>query len=157
MTAAEDAANAIHNEIMRECSHDPYLTPSGGIECRSCGGHFALVLKPRLAKVIPITNELEKDYCPKCHRRFADATDFRDCSSAGLGRLCLTKYAPRNPDEAEKDCLAWANLATAALTVEQARKRYVCRICGKRADGPLTMDFGKEFAHTACLPPPPGR
>ena len=54
MNAEEDAANAIHNEIMRECSHDPYLTPSGGIECRSCGGHFALVLKPRLAKVIPL-------------------------------------------------------------------------------------------------------
>ena len=57
-----------------------------------------------------------------------------------------------------------------SLTVEEARTARVCRICGKpipRVPGPkdwpflfgecvypppaLTLNFGKEFAHTDCL------
>lgn len=54
------------------------------------------------------------------------------------------------------------------LTVEQARKKRVCRLCEQpvgsvgMADAPfdfqrqivpirVTYDFGKEFAHTKCL------
>lgn len=60
-----------------------------------------------------------------------------------------------------------------SLTLEEARARRVCRVCG----GPievgvqpagwkddygamvwpvaLTLDFGREFAHTGCLAPTP--
>ncbi len=59
------------------------------------------------------------------------------------------------------------------MTVEEARVKSVCRICGKSMALPqgttpkgwthefyemtyplrITMDFGDEFAHTDCLPP----
>lgn len=46
----------------------------------------------------------------------------------------------------------WSMSALEPLTVEQARGQKVCRICRGRADGPLTLNYGAEFAHTACLP-----
>jgi hypothetical protein len=57
------------------------------------------------------------------------------------------------------------------MTVEEARKNRVCRICGEPLPVPvaprdwtiafgemvypvaITLEFGDEFAHTACLPP----
>jgi hypothetical protein len=57
------------------------------------------------------------------------------------------------------------------MTVEEARASSVCRICGKNINVPtgqpkgwesefgemvyplaITLNFGDEFAHTACLP-----
>lgn len=47
-----------------------------------------------------------------------------------------------------------------AMTVEQARDRGVCRLCGetiRAASGnvvsptKVTYDFGREYAHTECL------
>ena len=37
------------------------------------------------------------------------------------------------------------------MSVDEARSKNVCRICGKTADGPLTMNYGAEYAHTKCL------
>lgn len=44
--------------------------------------------------------------------------------------------------------------AAVPLTVAEAREKRVCRICEKPANGPLTLDFGAEFAHTDCLSRP---
>lgn len=35
--------------------------------------------------------------------------------------------------------------------VAAARAACVCRICGKPASQPFTLDFGREYAHTECL------
>jgi hypothetical protein len=54
MTSEEDAANAIKNDEMMACAHDPYRMDDGGIVCRKCGGRFGLLLLSRLAPVYPI-------------------------------------------------------------------------------------------------------
>lgn len=38
-----------------------------------------------------------------------------------------------------------------AMTVEQARKARICRICHGPDDPPFTYNYGKEYAHTKCL------
>lgn len=57
------------------------------------------------------------------------------------------------------------------MTVEEARKSKTCRICGEKIDLPagqpkgwesefremfypitITLNYGDEFSHTACLP-----
>ena len=45
------------------------------------------------------------------------------------------------------------NLAagSAVLSLAEARLRRCCRICGGPDDPPLTLNFGREYAHTACL------
>ena len=37
------------------------------------------------------------------------------------------------------------------LSVEDARQRNLCRLCGESASVPITLDYGKEFAHTSCV------
>ena len=63
MTAAEDAANAADNDRMEACCHSPvtYGTCDSPVWCSKCGAEFALVLKPRLAKVIPLVDDEEND------------------------------------------------------------------------------------------------
>lgn len=44
-----------------------------------------------------------------------------------------------------------------SMTVEEARERRVCRVCGEAIHAPggplaLTLNYGEEFAHTSCLP-----
>lgn len=59
MTKAEDAANAAANERMLACDHSIAFNgtrQSGGF-CVLCGGQFALMLLPRLAIVVPISDE----------------------------------------------------------------------------------------------------
>lgn len=60
MTDEEDAANAFANELMKACPHVPKATPYGPIRCSVCGGEFALLLKPRLARPIPFTVDDEE-------------------------------------------------------------------------------------------------
>lgn len=38
-----------------------------------------------------------------------------------------------------------------SLTVEEAQRLRVCRICRKPMSAPFLLNFGKEFAHEACL------
>ncbi len=84
-----------------------------------------------------------------------------------LGRCAVTDLtAGEILDVARK--LGWRKVKT--MTVEEARKAYVCRICEKPCGcgppGPLgwqtefgscvypeaiTLNFGDEYAHTACL------
>lgn len=45
------------------------------------------------------------------------------------------------------------DIANRPLSVEQARKRNVCRICEQRPTMPLILDYGKEYACQKCLQP----
>jgi hypothetical protein len=56
MTESEDAANAVANEQMLACGHN-IVTQPGRVFCDLCGGQFALMLLPRLAKVVPISED----------------------------------------------------------------------------------------------------
>jgi hypothetical protein len=40
---------------------------------------------------------------------------------------------------------------TIGMTAQDAARRGVCRVCGKREKPPMILDFGREFAHEACL------
>jgi hypothetical protein len=37
------------------------------------------------------------------------------------------------------------------MTAQDAARRGVCRVCGQREKPPMILDFGREFAHEACL------
>lgn len=56
---------------------------------------------------------------------------------------------------AEHEAKCHGDKGSAPLTVEQARERKVCRICGGPADFfKMTYMHGAEYAHTACLKQP---
>lgn len=58
MTETEDAANAVANERMLACGHS-IVSRQSSCFCVLCGGQFALMLLPRLAKVVPISDDEE--------------------------------------------------------------------------------------------------
>ncbi len=50
MTEQDDAENAVTNEAIKACTHEPYRTKTNGVKCRLCGANFGLILLPRLAR-----------------------------------------------------------------------------------------------------------
>jgi len=57
----------------------------------------------------------------------------------------------RRIDELRKVATHWGSmLCTDPWTVEMATLLYACRYCHKPATEQMTLNYGQEFAHTAC-------
>jgi hypothetical protein len=91
----------------------------------------------RLRRVVPIRKSSE----PPSSSRDADSQTMT--ASGSTSSMTPLKQSPTGTTNGKE---------FAAMTIEEARSKRVCRICGLPVRAPFTMNYGEEFAHTDCLP-----